>query len=522
MFSSALALFTRSFRVDARSTMPHVLRLLFACAILFELIWTHEMELMFGAPGLTVFLWISWLNFGVISLAGIGYFSSAISEEKEEDSLGLLKMAGVGPVALLLGKSTTRLISVLLLLAVEFPFVLLSITLGGVTMPQVIAMAVALSAYLVFLANFGLFCSVVATNTRRASTMVTLTLCVLLLLAPIFSQFGNAWLARHLGEVTLTTQCLAGYIRWEDRLSMWSRISAIASTGFDENPLSWQVAFHLVAALAFFGLSWAGFERFTRERHSAGLLSKVFVRSNVNRPRLHVGRAWAMALTWKDFNFVAGGTRVLIGKFILYFLVIGGLSWLITHEDPRADYGKVLGGSAMCTMIVAAVIELGLIAARIFREEVKANTLPLLMMLPKSATEIAWGKMACALPALIPAATYFVLGAMVNADGFQSTFKDVVTSWTGWYWVTWFVIFLFTTAYASLVVKWGAFPLAAFLVFFSQMVLFTVFTAMSWNVFGISVPREEMMMSSLLVVSVPIIPLLARLIPRRLRKLAAR
>jgi len=71
-------------------------------------------------------------------------------------------------------------------------------------------------------------------------------------------------------------------------------------------------------------------------------------------------------------------------------------------------------------------------------------------------------------------------------------------------------------------VKWGAFPLAAFLVFFSQMVLFTVFTAMSWNVFGISVPREEMMMSSLLVVSVPIIPLLARLIPRRLRKLAAR
>ena len=167
MFSSTLALFTRSFRVDARSTMPHVLRLLFACAILFELIWTHEMEIMLGAPGLTVFLWISWLNFAVISLAGIGWFSSAISEEKEEDSLGLLKMAGIGPVALLLGKSTTRLVSVLLLLAVEFPFVLLSITLGGVTMPQVIAMAVALSAYLVFVANLGLLCSVVASNTRR-------------------------------------------------------------------------------------------------------------------------------------------------------------------------------------------------------------------------------------------------------------------------------------------------------------------------------------------------------------------
>jgi ABC-type transport system involved in cytochrome c biogenesis permease component len=521
MFSSTMALFTRSFRVDARSTLPHVLRLLFACAILLELIWTHEMELMFGAPGLTVFMWISWLNFAVISLAGIGYFSSAISEEKEEDSLGLLKMAGVGPVALLLGKSTTRLVSVLLLLAVEFPFVLLSITLGGVTMHQVIAMAAALAAYLIFVANLGLFCSVVAANTRRASTMVTVTLILLLAVAPILAQVCRIRIAAANPD-SIAKYCFAGYIKWEDRLSMWSRVLAITSTGFDESPLSGQVLFDLAAAIAFFGLSWTGFERFTRERNSAGMLSRVFVRSTVKRPRLHVGRAWTMALTWKDFNFVAGGTRVLIGKFVLYFLVIGGLVWLITHDDRRPDYPKVLGGSAMCTMIAAAVIELGLIASRIFREEVKANTLPLLMMLPKTATEIAAGKMACALPALIPAATYFVLGAMLNADDFHSGFKGIFTSSAGWYFVTWFFIFLLVTAYASLVVKWGAFPLAVFLVFFCQMLLFTGFSAVSWTVFGAGSPREGMMFGTLLAISVPIIPVFARLIPKRLKKLAAR
>lgn len=521
MFSSTLALFTRSFRVDARSTLPHVLRLLFACVILLELVWTHETELMYGSPGLSVFMWISWVNFAVISLAGIGYFPSAISEEKEEESLGLLKMAGVGPPALLLGKSTTRLIAVLLLLAVEFPFVLLSITLGGVTMTQVFAMAVALAAYLIFVANLGLLCSVVAANTRRASTMVTVTLAILLVIIPIFAKFMGAWFTMHAGD-SLTRWCLLKFIRWEDRLSLWSRIFAITSTGFDESPLSWQVGFHFTAAAACFGVSWAGFERFTRERHSAGILSRMVVRSSVRRPRRHVGRPWGMALTWKDFNFVAGGTRVLYGKFILYFLIIGGLFWLITHDSMRPEYQKVWGGVSMCSMMLAAAIELGLIAARIFREEVKANTLPLLMMLPKSMTQIACEKVACALPALMPAVCYFSLGALVNMEDFQWGFKGILTSWMGWYWIVWFVIFLFTAAYTSLIVKWGAFPLAVFLVFFCQMVLFPAFAAINWFLFRTGQVSEEAMVSWLLAASVIIIPVLARLIPHRLRKLAAR
>jgi hypothetical protein len=521
MFSSTLALFTRSFRVDARSTLPHVLRLLFACVILLELVWTHETELMYGSPGLTVFKWISWVNFAVISLAGIGYFSSAISEEKEEESLGLLKMAGVGPAALLLGKSTTRLIAVLLLLAVEFPFVLLSITLGGVTMTQVLAMAVALAAYLIFVANLGLFCSVVATNTRRASTMVTLTLVVLVVAFPILAEFLGLWI-RTLIEDSITKWCLSAFAKWVDRLSMWSRIFAITSTGFDESPLSWQVECHFAAALALFGVSWAGFERFTRDRNSVGLLSKIFVRSSVKRPRRHIGRAWNMALTWKDFNFVAGGTRILIGKFILYFLIIGGLFWLMTHDVVRPEYQKVLGGAAMCSMMVAAAIELGLIASRIFREEVRANTLALLIMLPKATWQIACDKAACALPALIPAVTYFALGVLLNVEDFQEGAKWIFTHWIGWYCVVWFIIFLFVAAYASLIVKWGAFPLAIFLVFFSQMVLFPVSTAMSLFLFGNNHPSEDALVSWLLVVSVVIIPVLARLIPQRLRKLAAR
>jgi len=48
----------------------------------------------FGAPGLRFFYGISYLNLAFLTLLGISFFSTSISEEKEEDTLGLMLMAG--------------------------------------------------------------------------------------------------------------------------------------------------------------------------------------------------------------------------------------------------------------------------------------------------------------------------------------------------------------------------------------------------------------------------------------------
>jgi ABC-type transport system involved in cytochrome c biogenesis permease component len=523
MFSSTLALFIRSFRVDARSTQPHILRLLFAGIILLQLVWIHNMEVQYGAPGLTVFVWIAWLNFAVISLAGLGYFATAISEEKEEESLGLLKMAGISPAALLLGKSTTRLIAVLLMLAVEFPFVLLSITLGGVTMTQVVAMAVALAAYLVFIANLGLICSVVGSNSRRASTMMTLSLIVVLVVFPVLGEFATYWTTTH-PQDTLGRRFWATFTQWEQNVSMWSRISTITTTGFSESAVSPQVLYHCVAALGFFGLSWVGFERFTRERHVVRPLARFFTRPSRWLGRRRVDRAWRMALTWKDFHFVAGGRRMLIVRFCLFFIVIGGLFWLVSLEAPQRTRFSldVLGGTAMIAMLAAGAIELALIASRVFHEEVKAQTLPLLMMLPKTAAQIAWSKAASAIPALVPALCYFLLGAVLNSEESSKDLKGIVTSWAGWYAIVLFVLFLHTAAYLSLVVKWGALPLAIFLVYFSQMLIFPMFAALSWFFFRSGSSGEGPMFFCLITIALTVIGVLEYRIPRRLQTLAGR
>jgi ABC-type transport system involved in multi-copper enzyme maturation permease subunit len=514
MLSSTMALFNRSFRIDARSTRPHVLRFLFVGFILLELIGTHEMDLVFGAPGLTVFKSIAWLNFAIITFAGIGYFATAISEEKEEDSLGLLKMAGIGPTALLLGKSTTRLITVLLLLAVEFPFVLLSITLGGVTMTQVIAMSVALAAYLVLVANLGLIFSVLGTNARQASTLMTLTLALLLIVLPLMAQLVQILPNTGAGTVAKT---LAG---WEDKTSMWSRISAITSTGFGESPLSAQVICHLLAALGCFGLSWAGFETFTRERHQVGTTERIFARNPGRATRDRINRAWTNALMWKDFYFVNGGMRMMKIQFVLFLFVIGGLWTLMIWSNPYGIGASMLGGTAMMTMLVAAAIELGLVASRIFRDEVQAHTLPLVMMLPKTTQQIAWSKAASALPTLIPAAFYFLLGALMDSDDFGQALSHVVFTWWGLNTFLWFALFLHLAAYLSLAIKWGALPMAIFLVFLFQSMFTTLFGALAFMMFRWQMRSDVPLLVCEISIGAAAIVLLERRIAARLKKLA--
>ena len=56
--------------------------------------------------------------------------TSAEAEEKEEQTLGLLRMTGLNALSILLGKSTSRLLGALLLLLAQFPFTIFAITLA--------------------------------------------------------------------------------------------------------------------------------------------------------------------------------------------------------------------------------------------------------------------------------------------------------------------------------------------------------------------------------------------------------
>jgi ABC-type transport system involved in multi-copper enzyme maturation permease subunit len=460
MFTGTLAMLHRAIRMDARLLRTHLFRFGFAALVYFALIYAQASTAftLVGAPGLKLFETMTWLNVILISLAGVSFFATAITEEKEEDTLGLLKMAGVDPLGILLGKSTSRLVGAMLLLLVQFPFLLLAITLGGVTLTQVLAAYCSLTAYMVLLANGGLLCSVLFRRGGLASSVTALVI-LLYLLAAVGIRFITLGLTTGgvIAYLGATAETLDRTARWWEDASIAFRINEIMTTGFVGQAVGFQVGFSLAGSLVFFVLAWAGFNRFTRDTHvTRG------TRSDLLAPLVRLGyrrrsRPGKYILAWKEFHFVAGGMPVQIVKFVAYGLLTGTIFWAAEryYNYPFARAGEFVAGA----MLAVIVIESGLYASVLFHDEWRDHTLPLLAMLPLRTTNILYSKTAGCAPALIPALFWLVAGCIIWPDGLEQILKCLILPSRWFFGLTW-LLYLTLTVFFSLVVRWGALPLA--------------------------------------------------------------
>ena len=271
MLRGTMALMIRGLRFDCRRWQMHALRFLLVAIFLFTLVisWVQYVVSIGTSPGLSFFSYITYTNFAFITLGGMSFFTSAITEEKEEQTLGLLKMAGVNPLGILLGKLGPRLANALLLLAIQFPFVQLAVTLGGVHHRQIQAVYVTFTGFIFLMAGLGLLASVVARRTRGAALIVSAAIMIPLIIQMVMAIFGLS------GSSHPLLADAREAIAW---ISIWSivdRLSVILSLGFDDSPLQLQFYCHLGGAAAMFLTSWFIFEPCTRQPHTAAESGQV-------------------------------------------------------------------------------------------------------------------------------------------------------------------------------------------------------------------------------------------------------
>ena len=232
------ALFGFSRRLESRHYTTYLARTVVAGVILLYLFLSHVGGSMTGAPGLEFFTAVVYVNLVFITLAGFSYFASAIAEEKEEMTLGLLRMTRLSPLAILLGKSASRWIGVTLLLLVQLPFTFLAVTLGGVSLGQIVAAYVMLFAYLVFVSGLAVFCSLLAPTTAKAGFLVGAAL-LLFYIAP---SGGNLLLDFMVGKGVLTKSGavvtdVRAFLELVRLSSPIERVRQILATGFSGSPL---------------------------------------------------------------------------------------------------------------------------------------------------------------------------------------------------------------------------------------------------------------------------------------------
>jgi hypothetical protein len=462
MFRGTFTLLVRSLRQDARLRRAHLFRIASVGVSFWLLVAAHINTAGVGAPGLKFFELVCYLCLGLIIVAGMGYFSSAITEEKEAGTLPLLLLAGVQPFSILVGKSTTRLVSSLLIFVGIFPFAILALSLGGITLHQILSGFLLLAAFLVLVANLSLLASV----TRRTSSEAAhLTLGVLVIvlgsayaLPSLATVLANAhWIAAK-GSLDTALKGIGGFLL---RHSPVTRIQNIMETGYSGAIVSRLVLGEIALAAILFVLSGVLFRTFCEYlgEDVPGRGGALRFRRNRRRTalrRLLTPRPWKNAVMWKDFFFLTGGPIGLILRLAAVPLVAALLYW----ADDVLSAGVLLNFSSTLqrVLVFAALIELLVIASSIFQSEYRWHTLPTLVLLPRSTFYLCYSKVAgCAL-ALAPVTLWLVVCALIFPLDPTLHRGDVITKFVGA--IGFSLVLAHLTAFLSLVVKWGALPLA--------------------------------------------------------------
>lgn len=517
MLQGTFALMNRSLRVDDRLLRTHLFRLGFLTFTYFMVIITQRQQASFGAPGLRLFVMIIFLNFFFILLAAAGFFSSSISEEKEEMTLGLLQMAGVQSLSLLLGKYIPRLAWAILLLVSQIPFMMLAITLGGISVDQVIAAYVTLLTFLWCMSSIALLCSVIAPRSHSASVLTTVFFLIYFVGPPIL--LGCVQLMTSLDWVEqggIVDRAISRGCYFMFDTAAFLQLQKIGQTGFNGSLVNTQTVFNSILGLVAFLSAWAAFPVFARDEKPAGPgrnLGTLTTRRRGGWSYFRPGRAWKYPLPWKDFHFIAGGTPGVVSQFLLFGCLILA-AFYVQYRISGKVYWWESAGVLMWTMTVVAGIQIAALSGRVFSEEVKWRTLTSLMLIPRNVANIAYGKFLGCCLSLAPTVFFFVCGTFMffasaktlNMNGLYDSKIYLAIFWGG----SQTCLLFHLTAFYSLHIKWGGLP-AAFGTLYAANAIFSFLMTSEQRLFLLN--------GALGVIGIVVLQVL---IGKRLQTLAAR
>jgi len=444
MLSQTSAFLTRSIRQESRLLSHHLTR----CGMVLLMMYLLALQVLkstrLGASGLDLISNVMNCCYGCLTLLGIMYFSAAITEEKEEETLPLLRMTGVRNFTLLLGKSLPRLAVVVLLILVAAPFLMLAVTLGGVVREQIIASVVGLMCYAFCLSQVGLFASTVSPNSGRAASGMFFLWVILefgnwifILLSFVFTEWQMNSLAMFSGKVA----------DWLAERTFWNASSEYLM--FDRGEAIWhaQMTYHLIAGAGFFLASLRLFERFNQHSIAQGAATSVVVRRGLtaNQDSLPSPRCWDAAMAWKSWQFVGGGLfwfrLLLVGLPVLSVSIIVIISMMVGEYPPFETYGV----SLMVVGTASLVVVSGKLLGNVFNGEIYQQTLVSLCMLPKKRGAMLYQLATGLWPFLIPPVVCFGCGCLVlsfTERNFLSDTIDVLQEPWLWASLSWAVVTL--------------------------------------------------------------------------------
>lgn len=415
----------RRLRHDELRRTTHIARCAAGGLVLVFLLAFVRTAGQIDAPGKALLSVVIWVNVIAVLLTALTFFTSVLSEERDTGTLSLLKLASDRDGSVLAGLVLPRLVYALALLAVQIPFALLSVTLGGVTARQVFG------CYLTLCLSTVLLSAVV---TCAATLTRTMGAVVQLLIAYLFSLF-------------LTSFVVSVFIG-NPSSEIYSAVFAAIPTGqvllWLENvdrpfidAFFWSVL--IQTALAVF-VAWIVFPTSELEGGEQGEGIATRFRQWMARRRKFAPTNFTKGPhAWKDFNLVAGGHAGWILRAALYLAVatlaglVGWWNWMLSN-GRAFDIGGLqaaagLFGATLTTVTCYVLpVECAWLAARRVRIELDDSNWELLELLPTSRQFILSGKGSGTLQGLLPGVVLAFVGLLVagSAAGVEEAVMTLI------------------------------------------------------------------------------------------------
>jgi ABC-type transport system involved in cytochrome c biogenesis permease component len=361
----------QSLTADVRRGGSHAIRFGLAVVLYFAVCYACFLSWS-NASGLPLFQAQLMITALFLSATAIFGFSQKIAEEKEEETLGLMRLADISPLSIILGKTMGILCDAALLIAIQYPFTIVAITLGGVSWAQVYAAYIALAAYLWFLAMIGITVSVFQPNGGKAAQWTAIIVAAYSLPYFFLWAFGTLWGWKALQAL------------WPISLPM--RMLEITESGFQDSPWCLAVGFGAVVGLICLIASWLSFDRFalTEARNDRPLGLKLTPR----RSR----RCWSKPIIWREYFFATGGipwTVMRIGVQLAIFFAV--LTTFGSFNRPNGIIGFTLAWSSILSGLFG-ILDGTWFASRLFQDEVRNRTWSALVQTPHSLPQLALEK----------------------------------------------------------------------------------------------------------------------------------
>ncbi|MEZ6127423.1 MAG: ABC transporter permease subunit [Planctomycetaceae bacterium] len=381
----------RSVRQDSRIVAHHLMRAGMATVILYLFFMQWEFaRLRVGAGGLFASE-VMYSCYWFLTLVGGIHFSTAIVEEKEEQTLPLLRMTGASAFAILAGKSIPRLAVAILFLFAVAPFLILSISLGGVLPLGLVGAILSVVCYAVMLSQIGLFASVVSRNSMAAFTLT----CVLWSAV----ELSHWWL----GLFDEISGMGLGLYDWQSQSVLVANLgqTLLAFTPSD----LWfpHMTFHLWVAAIAFAASWLLFEPFTSGTAGEAVVEPPNVRSRA------ASRVWTDAAAWKSWEHLGGGWKWFGIRAVAGTLSCVTVSLILLLAIGSQMEWIALAWTTFVVGIAFLLINVCRLGGQVFNSEIHQKTLASLAMLPQPLGKTLRSTVFGLFPAVVASAIAVIL-----------------------------------------------------------------------------------------------------------------